>query len=115
MGERCTAGHQRWTISALLYNSWCNHRRLRVFRPLVALDAAHLTSKYKGTLLVASGIDANDEVLALAWAIVDSEIATTGSGFVGFSSSTLSLSLATTQLSFQIATKGSLRPSRSHF
>ena len=43
------------------------------FRPLVALDVAHLTSKYKGTLLVASGIDANDEVLPLAWAVVDAE------------------------------------------
>ena len=44
-----------------------------IFRPLVALDAAHLTSKYKRTFLVASGIDANDEVLPLAWAVIDAE------------------------------------------
>ena len=42
-------------------------------RPLLCIDGTHLYNKYKGTLLVATAVDANDQLFPLAYAIVESE------------------------------------------
>jgi zinc finger SWIM domain-containing protein 3 len=45
----------------------------RLLRGLVATDGAHLKGIFTQTLLVAVGIDANNHILPLAWAVVESE------------------------------------------
>ena len=42
-------------------------------RPFVGLDGAHTKSRFRMQLLIACGIDANDEVLPIAWALVPIE------------------------------------------
>ncbi|XP_074306553.1 uncharacterized protein LOC141641805 [Silene latifolia] len=42
-------------------------------RPVISIDGTHLYGKYKGTLLIAMGIDANSQLFPLAFAIVESE------------------------------------------
>ena len=45
----------------------------RYCRPVISIDATHLYGKYKGKLLIAMAMDANNEVYPLAFAIVESE------------------------------------------
>ncbi|XP_059658654.1 uncharacterized protein LOC132304976 [Cornus florida] len=42
-------------------------------RPMLAIDACHLSGNYKGTMLGATGFDANDGLWPLAYAVVSSE------------------------------------------
>ncbi|KAK1258506.1 hypothetical protein QJS04_geneDACA011489 [Acorus gramineus] len=42
-------------------------------RPLVCIDGTHLYGKYKGTLLIATACDAENGLLPIAFAIVESE------------------------------------------
>ena len=42
-------------------------------RKFVALDACHTRSKFRIMLMIAVGIDANDNVLPLSWALVPTE------------------------------------------
>ena len=42
-------------------------------RPVMSVDGTFLTGKYKGTLLIAVGQDANDRLLPLAFALVSAE------------------------------------------
>ncbi|KAL9691421.1 hypothetical protein QQ045_011843 [Rhodiola kirilowii] len=42
-------------------------------RPIIGIDGTHLFGKYNGTLLVALGLDANNHLLPLAYALVESE------------------------------------------
>ncbi|CAH9096263.1 unnamed protein product [Cuscuta europaea] len=42
-------------------------------RPILTIDGTHLYGKYKGTLLVAMGSDANNQLFLMAFAVVDSE------------------------------------------
>ncbi|CAI5988492.1 unnamed protein product [Closterium sp. NIES-64] len=46
---------------------------LNYCRPVVALDGTHLISAQKAVLLIAVTIDGNQEILSLAWALVESE------------------------------------------
>jgi hypothetical protein len=46
---------------------------LHTLRPFYALDGTHTRSRYNITLLLAVGIDAEDRVLPLAWALVPGE------------------------------------------
>lgn len=41
--------------------------------PVLSIDGTHLYEKYKGTLLVATSVDANFQVFPLAFAIVEGE------------------------------------------
>jgi hypothetical protein len=43
------------------------------FHPFTGLDRAHTKSRYRMQLLVACGVNANDRVLPLAWALVPIE------------------------------------------
>ena len=45
----------------------------RYCRPVLSMDVTFLTGKYKGTLLIAMTADANDQILPVAYAIVESE------------------------------------------
>ncbi|XP_071678087.1 uncharacterized protein [Lolium perenne] len=42
-------------------------------RPVLSIDGTFLTGKYKGTLLVAIAADANNQLLPIAYALVESE------------------------------------------
>ncbi|XP_021729193.1 uncharacterized protein LOC110696224 [Chenopodium quinoa] len=42
-------------------------------RPLITIDGTHLYGKYKGTLLIAMSVDANNQLFPLAFAIVECE------------------------------------------
>jgi hypothetical protein len=54
---------------------------LRTLRPFYALDGTHTRSRYNLTLLIAVGIDAEDRILPLAWALVPGENETWWSWF----------------------------------
>jgi len=41
--------------------------------PVLSIDGTHLYGKYKGTLLVATGVDANYQIFPLAFALVEGE------------------------------------------
>ncbi|XP_073119794.1 uncharacterized protein [Henckelia pumila] len=43
------------------------------FRPMIFLDGTHIKNKYKGSILVAVGKDANDDLFTLAYSVVDAE------------------------------------------
>ena len=49
-------------------------------RPVLGLDGTHLKSKYQGILLAATGVDAAGALFPLAYAVVNAENDTTGSG-----------------------------------
>jgi hypothetical protein len=42
-------------------------------RMFLARDACHCTSRYRQTLMVAAGIDGNENTLPIAWAIVQGD------------------------------------------
>ena len=42
-------------------------------RPVISIDGTHLYGKYKGVLMIAMTIDANQKVLPIAFAVVDKE------------------------------------------
>jgi hypothetical protein len=42
-------------------------------RPIVSVDATFLTGKYKGTLMFAVGMTAENQLLPLAFALVEGE------------------------------------------
>ena len=42
-------------------------------RPVLCVDGTFLTGKYKGQILTATGVDANQQILPLAFAFVESE------------------------------------------
>jgi hypothetical protein len=42
-------------------------------RRIISVDATFLTEKYKGTLMVAVGMIANNQLLPLAFALVEGE------------------------------------------
>ncbi|KAJ0545089.1 putative MULE transposase domain-containing protein [Helianthus annuus] len=42
-------------------------------RPVISIDATHLYGKYKGKLMIAMGVDGNNQILPLAFAIVENE------------------------------------------
>lgn len=46
---------------------------MRYLRPVICVDGGHLKGPYKGTLLLATGQDANKQIYPLAWGIVDAE------------------------------------------
>jgi hypothetical protein len=52
-----------------------NALRLAVphLRPFIALDACHCSSRYRQTLMIAVGIDGNNQVVPLCWAICQKE------------------------------------------
>jgi hypothetical protein len=49
------------------------HENLMEF---IGIDGTHMGSKFKMTLLIACGVDANNETLPLAWALVPIECST---------------------------------------
>ena len=51
-------------------------------RPVLSIDAAHLYGKYKERLLMATGLDANEQIYPLAFAIVYTESYETWSWFL---------------------------------
>ncbi|CAM8974869.1 unnamed protein product [Rhodiola kirilowii] len=42
-------------------------------RPAISIDATHLIGKWKGVLMIAVALDAENEILPLAYALVESE------------------------------------------
>lgn len=55
---------------------WAFPQTIQAFqhcRPMLSIDDTFLTGKYKGTLLVAIAADANNQLLPIAYALVESE------------------------------------------
>ncbi|CAM8993874.1 unnamed protein product [Rhodiola kirilowii] len=42
-------------------------------RPVISIDATHLIGKWKGVLMIAVSLDAQNEILPLAYALVEGE------------------------------------------
>ncbi|XP_076888150.1 uncharacterized protein LOC143538476 [Bidens hawaiensis] len=42
-------------------------------RPVISIDATHLYGKYKGKMMIAMGVDGNNQIFPLAFAIVENE------------------------------------------
>jgi transposase-like protein len=42
-------------------------------KPVIEIDGTHLSERYKGKMLVACGFDAEDQLVPLAFALVDTE------------------------------------------
>ncbi|XP_023763670.1 uncharacterized protein LOC111912174 [Lactuca sativa] len=42
-------------------------------RPVISIDGTHLYGKYKGMMMIAMGVDGNNQILPLAFAIVENE------------------------------------------
>lgn len=42
-------------------------------RPVISIDGTHLCGKYQGTMLLAVGVDGNDQLFPLTFAIVEGE------------------------------------------
>ena len=47
--------------------------RFKYCRPIISTDATHLYGRYKGTMLIAMGVDANNQFFPLAFAIIEEE------------------------------------------
>ncbi|KAG5521600.1 hypothetical protein RHGRI_033980 [Rhododendron griersonianum] len=60
-------------------------------RPFLCLDATHLKGRFKGTLLAATGKDANQCLFPIAYAICDAENDANWTWFLGLLRSTLSI------------------------
>ena len=56
----------------------------RCIRPFTAIDGTHTKSRYRMMLLIACGIDANDQVIPLAWALVPIEDASWWNWFLRY-------------------------------
>ena len=73
-----------WTIPSpidgttlLCYVFWAFASCIAAFRycrPVISIDGTHLYGKYRGVLMIAMAMDANQKVLPLAFAIVDKEL-----------------------------------------
>ena len=50
--------------------------------PVICVDGTHINGKYKGKILVAMGIDADNSIFPLAFAIIDEETLTSWSWFL---------------------------------
>ncbi|XP_077219727.1 uncharacterized protein LOC143853918 [Tasmannia lanceolata] len=53
----------------------------RTLRPVVIVDGTHLRGKYAGILLIACDVDGNNQILLLAYAIVEGGCSRHGGGF----------------------------------
>ena len=42
-------------------------------RPIISIDATHLYGRYKGKMLIVMGVDANNQLFSLAFAIAEEE------------------------------------------
>ena len=51
-------------------------------RPVISIDVTHLYGKYKGKLMIAMAIDANNKIYPLAFAVVESESTETWGWFL---------------------------------
>ena len=45
----------------------------RYCKPVISIDGTHLYGKYRGVLMIAIAIDANQKILSLAFAVLDKE------------------------------------------
>jgi hypothetical protein len=61
-------------FQALLVLPYAGLRAFRHVRKFFTLDGAHLSSPYGGVLLTAAGLDGNDQIVLLGWAVVPQEI-----------------------------------------
>ncbi|XP_076896381.1 uncharacterized protein LOC143549360 [Bidens hawaiensis] len=53
-------------------------------RPVISIDATHLYGKYKGKMMIAMGVDGNNQIFPLAFAIVENESYASWSWFLSY-------------------------------
>ena len=72
-------------VRVLNYIFWAFEPSIQVFmhcRPVISIDGTHLYGKFKGKMLIATGIDAENEIFPLAYAIVDEKTTASWSWFL---------------------------------
>jgi hypothetical protein len=52
------------------------------YRPIISVDGTFLTGKYKGTLIVAVGMTTKNQLLSLAFVLVEVRTTRAGNGFL---------------------------------
>jgi hypothetical protein len=66
---------------------WCFPQCVEAFkhcRPVISVDGTFLTGKYRGVLLIATGVDGEDRLAPLAFALAESENIDSWSWFFSF-------------------------------
>jgi MULE transposase domain len=48
-------------------------KAFRHYKPVIGIDGTHIYERYKGKMLVACGFDAEDKLMPIAFALVDTE------------------------------------------
>jgi hypothetical protein len=77
-------GNSLYTFQAIAFAPASLIKASRCCHGFMALDATHTKSKYRMMLLIATTIDANDNLLPLAWALVPTENVEWWTWFLGF-------------------------------
>ncbi|GKA13825.1 transposase, MuDR, MULE transposase domain protein [Tanacetum coccineum] len=70
-----------WNIDISYKRAWGVRSFVRYLRPLIIIDAAHLKGSYKGTNLLAVGMDGNNQILPIAMGVTHGE---TGASWTWF-------------------------------
>jgi hypothetical protein len=52
------------------------------YRPIISVDGTFLTGKYKGTLIVVVGMTTKNQLLSLAFVLVEVRTTRAGNGFL---------------------------------
>ena len=68
-----TDDHGLSTFQCLFICPWQSRQSFQLMRTFMAVDGTFLKARFVQTLLLAVGIDANGNILLLAWGIVESE------------------------------------------
>ena len=66
-------------MQILNYIFWIFQPSIQGFRhcrPMISIDGMHLYRKFKDKMLITTGVDVENEIYPLAYAIVDEEITT---------------------------------------
>ena len=63
---------------------WCFPQCVEAFKhckPVISVDGAFLTGKYRGALLIVTGMHGEDRLIPLAFSLVEGETTIAGHGF----------------------------------
>nr|KYP35429.1 hypothetical protein KK1_043531 [Cajanus cajan] len=71
VGNRCHRGYRQFHRLFWTFKPCCD--AFNFCKPLIQVDGTHLYGKYRGTLLIATTQDGNNNVLPLAFAVVEGE------------------------------------------
>ncbi|KAE8773535.1 hypothetical protein D1007_54223 [Hordeum vulgare] len=71
---KCEVERCKWKVNGIIMkDNWWKITAFEHCRPVLSVDGIFLTSKYKGTIMIAMAHDANDQVLPVAFPLVSVE------------------------------------------